>query len=227
MLVLAVLIVVIVVVMVVLCILHHCEKVEKDDDEEEYQVCGVMQFDDALERAVFLKKPPFKKNQTVNININDVKNTGGKFKQKITEIFNRDVAPHVNLKFNFANKPSASGAMITISNNDASLIEKGFNGITKGMGKQLVSIDIRDGTPDRTVIHEFGHGFGLAHEHSHPDFAKKLDVNKLIDAKIASNPNLSQAAAAEIVTKGATQENVPVMIKIFKHVFKNFIYSLF
>lgn len=117
-------------------------------DEEEEQICGVMQ----LERAVFLKKPPFKSKQIVNINIKDVKNTGGEFKQKITNIVKKDVAPFVNLKFKFANKPSASGAMITVSNDDVSLVEKGANGTTRGMGKPKVSIDIRDGAQDRTVI---------------------------------------------------------------------------
>lgn len=90
-------------------------------EEEEDQICGTVEHHDALERSVYLKKPPFTPGQIVNVYITDVNNTGGKFKQRIVDIVNGYVAPHVNLKFVFVDSstPSSSGALISV-NNDSS-----------------------------------------------------------------------------------------------------------
>lgn len=55
----------------------------------------------------------------------------------------------------------------------------------------------------------FGHALGLAHEHSHPDFAKKLDVNTLVELKMVAKPHLNQAEAVEIITKQSFQKVNP------------------
>ena len=170
------------------------------------EICGVMQNDDAFERSVYLKDPPFKSGQTVNVYTTDALGTGT-FEKHVRDIVTEYVAPYVNLKLNFINTqtPSASGALITVTNDPSRLSSSTVSGMTSTINKNKMqkAIIIRDGTPKRTVIHEFGHALGLQHEQYHPDFKVKLDLNALVERRMAGNPNLSR----EVATKDVISQN--------------------
>lgn len=164
------------------------------------EICGVMQNDDAFERSVYLKDPPFKSGQTINVYTTDALGTGT-FKKHVKDIVTKYVAPYVNLNLNFvdSNGPSASGALITVTNDASRLSSNTVTGMTSTLNKNKMqkAIVIRDGTPKRTVIHEFGHAFGLQHEQFHPKFAAKLNLDALVERRMAATPNLSREQATK------------------------------
>ena len=53
-------------------------------------------------------------------------------------------------------------------------------------GEPTMVLDLKDCRDDyhvkSTILHEFGHAYGLAHEHQHPDYMSKMEKFISIDA---------------------------------------------
>lgn len=193
-------------IVLLMCTLFYYQHDVVNDDDF---ICGTIETD--IERSIFLKKPPFTPGQTVNVHVTDVHNTGGQFKQHIVDVVTAEVAPFVNVKFVFVESktPSASGALVTVTNDSSTSGGFKVNGQVTGMGTKTPRVLIGQNTPDRTVIHEFGHVLGLAHEHLNPDFAKskKLDFEKMVARYMKSNNVDREAATKKIMYQNFTKRD--------------------
>lgn len=190
-------IIIYILILISLLVLYFYIPVDDDNDDD---ICDVT--DEPEDRAVFLKKPPFKSGETVYVYIEDVfNNPNGEFKKFITDIINKDIRPFVNLNFVIVDEPKPyAKSKISITNDDSSMKSKSSNGVTIGMGTSSPLIAIRNAKP-RTVIHEFGHALGLAHEMSHPKGSGKLDLDAIVDTWMSRNPGVDRATATDNVIR--------------------------
>lgn len=177
------------------CLYIYCKK-SRDDDEVE--TCGVQ--DDAMERSVFLRDPPFKSGETVHICIEDIDPDSG-FKQRSIDVILEYIQPYVNLNFVIVllPVPSDSGALITITNDDSAIKSKGANGMAINVGTKQPTIFIRNDNKRRILIHEFGHALGLVHETSHPGSKGRLDLEAIVEVWMSRNPGVDRATATKRV----------------------------
>lgn len=159
------------------------------------ETCGVE--DDDMDRSVFLKDPPFKSGETVNIFVEDINPESG-FKQRTIDILYEYVQPYVNLNLVMVDSPDppeGSDHVLVVITNDPKYTRSKCNGVTFGVGTKRPLIVILNDENKRIVIHEFGHVLGLVHEILHPDARGRLDLDALVKVWMKRNPGVDREKA--------------------------------
>jgi hypothetical protein len=91
-------------------------------------------------------------------------------------------APHVNLKFDFTDKP---GGDIRIEGGDGNWSGLGTESKRQDADKPTMLINFKNGMNTgsaATILHEFGHALGLYHEHQHPENTLDLNMSQIYPA---------------------------------------------
>lgn len=160
------------------------------------ETCGVV--DDDMDRSVFLKDPPFKSGETVNIFVEDINPESG-FKQRTIDILYEYVQPHVNLNLVMVDSPDppegGSDTVLVVITNDPKYARSKCNGVAFGVGTKRPLIVILNDKNKRIVIHEFGHVLGLVHEILHPGARGRLDLDALVEVWMRRNPGVDREKA--------------------------------